>query len=276
MLKEILEYKILSIDDYHLYVYEVVGILAILTIAYIVDLIIKRGLNRSKNLDAGTKYAMRKVLRYLLMGITFFFSTKTLGIDISPLLVGSSVVLVGIGLGLQNLFLDFISGVIVLFERSVRVGDVLDINGVMGKVVKISMRTTKLLTTDNKVIIFPNSFLTKNNLTNYTSSESDDGDNSFSIEIGVDYNSDISKVQKLLIEAALENPNVDSTKQPIARLVNFSDYSLTMRLIFFSDNVFGVGKTQSDVRIAVLKKFRENGVKIPFPITTIDYKPNGN
>lgn len=274
MLKEILEYKILSIGDYHLYVYEVVMISAILTIAYTVDKIIKRALTRSQKLDSGSKYALGKVSYYLLLGVTFFFSTKVLGIDISPLLVGSSVVLVGIGLGLQNLFLDFISGVIVLFERSVRVGDVLDINGVMGKVVKISMRTTKLLTTDNKVIIFPNSFLTKNNLTNYTSS--DGGDNSFSIDVGVDYNSDINKIQQLLIEAALENPNVDSTKQPIARLVNFSDYSLTMRLIFFSDNIFGVGQTQSDVRIAVLKKFRENGVKIPFPITTIDYKPNGN
>lgn len=274
MLKEILETKILSIGSYELHIYEVVMITAILTISFIVEKIIKRALGHSRNLDKGTQYALGKVFHYLLLGITFFLSTRILGIDISPLLVGSSVVLVGIGLGLQNLFLDFISGIIILFERSVRVGDILDINGVMGKVVKISMRTTKLLTTDNKVIIFPNSFLTKNNLTNYTSA--DGGDNSFYIEVGVHYNTDISKVQQLLIESALQNPNVDKTKQPIARLVNFSDYSLTMRLIFFSDNVFGVGQTQSEVRIEVLKKFREHNIAIPFPITTIDYNPNKN
>lgn len=271
MLKEILETKILSIGSYELHIYEVVMITAILSISFVVEKIIKRALSHSRNLDKGTQYALGKVFHYILLGITFFLSTRVLGIDISPLLVGSSVVLVGIGLGLQNLFLDFISGIIVLFERSVRVGDVLDINGVMGKVVRVNMRTTKLLTTDNKVIIFPNSFLTKNNLTNYASTK-EGGDNSFIVEVSVSYDSDIDLVQKILIESALENPNVDSSKMPIARLVDFADSSLRMRLIFFSDNTFGIGQTQSEIRINILRKFRENNITIPFPITTIDYK----
>lgn len=275
MLKDILETKILSIGDYHLHLYELVIAFIIITVGYIVDLMIKRGIAHSQNLDSGTKYAMSKVIRYIFLGISFFFSTRVLGIDISPLLVGSSVILVGIGLGLQNLFLDFISGIIVLFERSIRVGDVLDINGVMGKVVRINIRTTKLLTTDNKVIIFPNSFLTKNNLTNYTSTD-EGGDNSFVVEVGVGYDSNIELVQKILIESALENPNVDSSKKPIARLVDFADSSLKMRLIFYSDNTFGISEIQSEIRITILQKFRENNITIPFPITTIDYKPNKN
>lgn len=275
MLKDILETKILSIGDYHLHLYELVIAFIIITVGYIVDLMIKRGIAHSQNLDSGTKYAMGKVIRYILLGISFFFSTRVLGIDISPLLVGSSVILVGIGLGLQNLFLDFISGIIVLFERSIRVGDVLDINGVMGKVVRINIRTTKLLTTDNKVIIFPNSFLTKNDLTNYTSTD-EGGDNSFVVEVGVGYDSNIELVQKILIESALENPNVDSSKKPIARLVDFADSSLKMRLIFYSDNTFGISEIQSEIRITILQKFRENNITIPFPITTIDYKPNKN
>lgn len=275
MLKDILETKILSIGDYHLHLYELVIAFIIITVGYIVDLMIKRGIAHSQSLDNGTKYAMGKVIRYILLGISFFFSTRVLGIDISPLLVGSSVILVGIGLGLQNLFLDFISGIIVLFERSIRVGDVLDINGVMGKVVRINIRTTKLLTTDNKVIIFPNSFLTKNNLTNYTSTD-EGGDNSFVVEVGVGYDSNIELVQKILIESALENPNVDSSKKPIARLVDFADSSLKMRLIFYSDNTFGISEIQSEIRITILQKFRENNITIPFPITTIDYKPNKN
>lgn len=275
MLKDILETKMLSIGDYHLHLYELVIAFIIITVGYIVDLMIKRGIAHSQNLDSGTKYAMGKVIRYILLGISFFFSTRVLGIDISPLLVGSSVILVGIGLGLQNLFLDFISGIIVLFERSIRVGDVLDINGVMGKVVRINIRTTKLLTTDNKVIIFPNSFLTKNDLTNYTSTD-EGGDNSFVVEVGVGYDSNIELVQKILIESALENPNVDSSKKPIARLVDFADSSLKMRLIFYSDNTFGISEIQSEIRITILQKFRENNITIPFPITTIDYKPNKN
>lgn len=275
MLKDILETKMLSIGDYHLHLYELVIAFIIITVGYIVDLMIKRGIAHSQNLDSGTKYAMGKVIRYILLGISFFFSTRVLGIDISPLLVGSSVILVGIGLGLQNLFLDFISGIIVLFERSIRVGDVLDINGVMGKVVRINIRTTKLLTTDNKVIIFPNSFLTKNDLTNYTSTD-EGGDNSFVVEVGVGYDSNIELVQKILIESALENPNVDSSKKPIARLVDFADSSLKMRVIFYSDNTFGISEIQSEIRITILQKFRENNITIPFPITTIDYKPNKN
>lgn len=272
-IQEILEYKIFSINDYQLFVHDLVGVFVIILLVFIISRLIRSLLSHSKYLDDGSKYALGKISFYILIALAFFFSTKTLGIDISPLLVGSSVILVGIGLGLQNLFLDFISGIIILFDRSVRVGDVLDAEGVMGRVIKVNIRTTKLLTTDNKVIVVPNSILTKNIITNYTATDSG-SDNSFFIEVGVAYDSNIELVQKLLVEAAMEHTPKNPEKPPIARLINFGDSALLMRLIFYTENTFGIGKLQSDIRISILHKFRENNINIPFPITTIDYPQN--
>ena len=156
-LKEFLEYPLLSIHTYTLHMYQVIAVAVVICVSYIVEKISKRIFySKSSRIDKGTKYALHQILYYGIIIVTFLIIMRILGVNISPILVGSSAVLVGIGLGLQNLFLDFISGVIILLDKSVRVGDVLDMNGVMGRVEQISMRTTKILTTDRKTIVFPN------------------------------------------------------------------------------------------------------------------------
>jgi small-conductance mechanosensitive channel len=120
--KEVLEYKIFSLSKYSLTVYEVVGALVILMIGLVVSKIIRRLIYKSERFDLGKKFAFSQVFHYVIVIIMFFLVMKVLGVDISPLLVGSSVILVGIGLGLQNLFLDFISGVIILLDRTIQVG----------------------------------------------------------------------------------------------------------------------------------------------------------
>lgn len=270
ILKEFLEYKLFSIHNYNLYMYEVVAIIAIFVIAFVVDKIIKKLLYKSTKIDGGTKYALHQIFYYLIIIATIFISMRTLGIDISPLLMGSSVILVGIGLGLQGLFLDFISGIIILMERSVRVNDVLDIDGVMGKVIHINMRTTLLQTTDKRIIIFPNSVLTKNKLINYSSHYEL---NSFNIDVGVAYDTDLDLAQKLLIEAANENPKISKVKTPFTRLDSFGDSALNLKLYFLCDDPFDISQIKSEIRINILNKFREHNIIIPYPTTTIDY-PN--
>ncbi|KAF5308022.1 hypothetical protein FQR65_LT18279 [Abscondita terminalis] len=130
---------------------------------------------------------------------------RTLGVDVSPLLLGGSVILVGIGLGLQNLFLDFISGVIILLDRSIKVDDVVEIENVVGKVQQINIRTSTILTRDNKNMIIPNSILTKNKIVNMSY---DDDVANFGISIGVGYDSDVDLVMNLMLEAAKEHPEV--------------------------------------------------------------------
>jgi putative efflux protein len=268
-LKEFLEYPILSIHTYTLHMYQVIAAVVVIGVAYIVEKISKKIFyRRSSQIDKGTRYALHQIVYYGIIIVTFIIVMRIMGVNISPFLVGSSAVLVGIGLGLQNLFLDFISGVIILLDKSVRVGDILDMNGVMGRVEQISMRTTKILTTDRKTIVFPNSYLTKDKLTNYSSH---DAANAFFIDIGVDYKTDMKTVETLLVEAAKENPDISKEREPYIRLNDFADSSLNLRLYFFSDDPFHISHTKSEIRKSILEKFRANNIIIPFPTTTIDF-----
>jgi len=262
-LKEFLEYPLLSIHTYTLHMYQVIGVAVVICVSYIVEKVSKRIFySKSSRIDKGTKYALHQILYYGIIIVTFLIIMRILGVNISPILVGSSAVLVGIGLGLQNLFLDFISGVIILLDKSVRVGDILDMNGVMGRVEQISMRTTKILTTDRKTIVFPNSYLTKDKLSNYSSNEYP---NAFYIEVGVDYSTDIKTAENLLVEAARENPDISKEREPYIRLNDFADSSLNLRLYFFSDDPFHISQTKSEIRKSILEKFRANNIIIPYP-----------
>ncbi|MBP7172637.1 MAG: mechanosensitive ion channel [Cloacibacterium sp.] len=266
-IKEILEYKLFTIHNYELYVYEVLGVLLILVFSFLVDRFAKKILYKSTRIDAGTQYALYQILHYLIIIATFFLSVRTMGMDISPLLVGSGAILVGIGLGLQNLFLDFISGIIILIDRSIKVGDVLDINGIIGRVTEIKMRTTTLITGENKTIVFPNSLLTKDKLINFSYNDSFV---IFNIEVGVDYNTDLEVAKKLLVESAKENKETSTQHEPFVRLEGFGDSSLDLKLYFYSNNLFRASQIRSDIRMAILEKFRKQGINIPYPITTIE------
>ena len=249
--------------------YQVIEVAVMICVSYIVEKISKRIFySKSSRIDKGTKYALHQILYYGIIIVTFLIIMRILGVNISPILVGSSAVLVGIGLGLQNLFLDFISGVIILLDKSINVGDVLDMNGVMGRVEQINIRTTKILTTDGKTIVFPNSYLTKEKLTNYSYHNAA---NAFFIDIGVDYKTDMKTVEILLVEAAKENPDISKEREPYIRLNDFADSSLNLRLYFFSDDPFHISHTKSEIRKSILEKFRANNIIIPFPTTTIDF-----
>lgn len=266
-LKEFLEYHIISVGKYSLTVIEVIGVLIILAVGYFVNYLVKKILYESKKLDGGSKYAFYQIIHYVLIIIVFALTLRTLGVDISPLLVGSSAILVGIGLGLQGLILDFISGVVILVDRSVRVGDILDVNGVMGKVTEIKMRTTKLVTNDFKTMIFPNSHLTKDKLINYSY---ENETVIFTVEVGVHYQSDLELIKKLLIESATENPEISTTQKPFVRLENFGDSSLDLKLYFYTATPYRSSQIRSDVRVAILEKFRKNNINIPYPISTLE------
>jgi small-conductance mechanosensitive channel len=265
--KEVLEYQVFSLGKYSLTVYEVLGALIIVILGIVVSKFTKKIIYKSEKLDFGKKFAFSQILNYLIVIIIFFLVMKMLGVNISPLLVGSGAILVGIGLGLQNLFLDFISGVIILFDRSIQAGDIIDIDGTIGKVQEIKMRTTTVLTRDNKNIIFPNSILTKNKLVNFSHN---DEIVSFDIAVGVHYDSDLELVEKLMKEAALENEGVLEDPPPVVRLEGFGDSSLDIKMYYNSKNLFKQPAIRSSVRKSVLKKFRENNINIPYPIRTLE------
>ena len=265
---EILEYQVFSIGRYSLSVYEILAAVLVVLLAIVINKLAKKLIYKSEKVAIGKKFAISQILYYIIFIITTIMVMKSLGVDISPLLLGSGAILVGIGLGLQNLFLDFISGVIILFDRSVQIGDIIEIDGIIGEVKEISMRTTTVETRERKSIIYPNSRLTKDKLINFSH-------NSpaviFVIDVGVHYDTDMDLAIKLLKDAAFDNEAVLKDKPIIVRLENFGDSSLDLKLYYYSIKLFSAPQVRSDIRMAVLKKFRENNINIPYPIRTLEF-----
>ena len=265
---EILEYQVFSIGKYSLSIYEILAAILVILFAVLFNKLAKKLIYKSEKVAIGKKFAISQILYYIIFIIAAIMVMKSLGVDISPLLLGSGAILVGIGLGLQNLFLDFISGVIILFDRSVQMGDIIEIDGTIGEVKEISMRTSTVETRERKSIIYPNSLLTKDKLINFSH-------NSpaviFIIDVGVHYDTDMELAIKLLKEAASENESVLKDKPIIVRLENFGDSSLDLKLYYYSIELFSAPQVRSDIRMAILKKFRENNINIPYPIRTMDF-----
>ena len=269
-LKEILEYHIFSLGKYSLTVYQLISSAVIVLVGLGIVHVFKSLIYKSEKIDVGKKFAFAQILKYIIIVFTAILAFRTLGVDVSPLLLGGSVILVGIGLGLQNLFLDFISGVIILLDRSIKVDDVVEIENVVGKVQQINIRTSTILTRDNKSMIIPNSILTKNKIVNMSY---DDDVANFGIVIGVGYDSDVNLVMKLMLDAAKEHPEVFQERPAVARLSNFGDSSLDFSLFFNSRYLFKAEAIKSDLRLSILNKFKENNIDIPFPIRTL-YTPD--
>jgi small-conductance mechanosensitive channel len=215
-----------------------------------------------KKVDPSTQYAINQLLTYILFVIAVFIALENLGLQMTLLWGGAAALLVGIGLGLQQTFNDLISGIILLFERTVEVGAVVQIDGEVGRVRKIGLRTSIVETRDNQAIIVPNSKLIVDIVRNWNHN---DDKVRFTVKVGVAYGSDTEIVKELLIKCALEHPRVLHEPSPFVRFLNFGDSSLEMELHFWSNDLMPIENIKSDIRFAIDKVFREKGITIPFP-----------
>ena len=222
----------------------------------------KRGISRAARIDSAKKYAVYSLIKYCAVVFAFIISLQILGLNISVLLAGSAALLVGVGLGLQNLFSDFISGIILLADASVKVDDVIEVNGLVCRVQEINLRTTTVLTRDDKYIILPNSDLTRNQLINWTHSSVP---SRFQVEVGVDYSSDVKQVMLLLKKSLEDQEGVLRDPEPFVRFTGFGDSSLNFALIFWSAEDFRVENVMSEIRVKIFELFTQNNLTIPFP-----------
>jgi small-conductance mechanosensitive channel len=185
-----------------------------------------------------------------------------MGVDITAVFAASAALLIGVGLALQTLFQDIISGVFILVDQTVHVGDIIELDGKVGRVEDIKLRTTRAVTIDNKVLIIPNHLYLTNTLYNWTENGTITREN---VEVGVAYGSDTTLVKKLLLEVADEHEDVYKHPEAIVLFTNFGDSSLDFRLIFTLNDSFQSGIPKSEIRFAIDKKFREHNISIPFP-----------
>lgn len=272
VINKILEFVLISAGNYKLRVISLFLILLIIVITKVLLWLIKKSLFRKrklKNFDEGNTYALYQIIKYILWVLAIGFILETIGVKVTLLIAGSAALLVGIGLGLQQTFNDVISGIILLSERSIKINDVLEIDGDVVKIQEIGLRTSKGLNTDDISIIIPNSLITTNKVINWSHQSKK---TRFRIDVGVTYGSDVELVLKILEESAFEHPDIYDRKLTEARLVNFGNSSLDFQVLFFSKNIFRINKVKSDIRKIINKKFIQNNITIPFPQIDVHLK----
>jgi len=225
-------------------------------------LVIERLLEHT-SLDQGARQAVGTISRYFILFIGFLVILQTVGINLTTLNVLAGAVGIGVGFGLQNVASNFISGLIILLERPIKVGDRVEVDDINGRVISVGARSTHIKTNDNMTIIIPNSKFITENVINWSYGG---GKVRFRIPVGVSYDTDIDLVKRLLLEVAAGNADVLNDPKPNVRLVEFGDNSLNLELWVWSEKKLHRRRVLfSDLNFAILKKFRENGVEIPFP-----------
>jgi small-conductance mechanosensitive channel len=213
-------------------------------------------------IEEGTRYTFRRIIELTFILIGAIIAFQSIGINLSGLAVIFGLLSVGIGFGLQNITSNFVAGLILLFERPIKVGDRVTVGGIEGDVMEINFRSTTVRSLNNIDIIVPNSEFVSSQVINWSH-----GDRKIrlDIEVGVSYQSDLDTVLRSLKEVALENPEILRNPEPDVHLREFGDSSWNMKLRIWIDNPKRHPVVRSDINCAIVRKFRENGVEIPFP-----------
>ena len=217
---------------------------------------------KKKKINTGSQYAINKLLTYLIFVMAIMAMLQYLEVNLTVLFGGAAALLVGVGLGLQQTFNDLISGIILLFERTVEVGDIVDMRGLVGTVKKIGVRTSLVETRDSVSVIVPNSKLVGDNVVNWSHF---DNRARFKINIGVAYGSDTALVKNILLEVVTKHSKVLRRPVPEVWFANFGDSALDFELFFWSRELMGIERVKSDLRFAIDLRFREENISIPFP-----------
>jgi len=272
-LKNILQYDILEFDDVNISVYHIVLIVIIFFILLGLLRLIKRFLKKAVKkgkVEAGSVYSIYQIVKYFIWVFYFIIALQTVGFNLTVLLAGSAALLVGLGLGIQQLFNDYASGIIMLFERNVKIGDIMELEDkTVGKVIFIGLRTSKIETRNNIVLIIPNHKFINEKIINWSHIEAD---TRFDLKVGVAYGSDVELVKEILLKVAVNHSAINKNPEPSVLFKDFGDSSLDFALMFWTKETWRIEPIRSDLRFAIDKAFRENSVEIPFPQTDVHIK----
>ena len=273
-INNIIEFELLNIGKYSLTMGIILTVLFAVTFTRLILWIVGKIILRNKKLkkfEEGNLHSLFQITKYVIWIFAILIILDTIGIKLNVLLAGSAALLVGVGLGLQNTFNDFISGIILLFEGSIKVGDILEIDDDVVKIQKIGLRTSEAMNRDDIVTILPNSLITTTKVTNWSHQSKK---TRFRVNVGVAYGSDVKLVLEILKKSAMEHPEIKDREFINVRFLNFGKSSLDFELLFFSKNIFRIENVKSEIRIIINEKFIENNITIPFPQLDLHLKSN--
>ena len=272
-LKNILQYKIIEFGDVQISVYHIFLIVLIFFLLFGLLRLIKRVLKKAVKkgrVEAGSVYSIYQIIKYFIWVFYFIVALQTVGFNLTVLLAGSAALLVGLGLGIQQLFNDYASGIIMLFERNVKIGDIMELEDkTVGKVIFIGLRTSKIETRNNIVLIIPNHKFINDSIINWSHIEAD---TRFDLKVGVAYGSDVELVKEVLLKVAQNHSDINKNPEPTVLFKDFGDSSLDFSLMFWTKRTWRIEPIRSDLRFAIDKAFRENRIEIPFPQTDVHIK----
>ncbi|SNZ00214.1 mechanosensitive ion channel family protein [Flagellimonas pacifica] len=258
-----------------------IGLLLLLAVASVVTKFLLKWvrylLTRKMEQEDKQKFSsVFKFTNYVIYLIVVLVTLSAAGIDITIVITASAALFVGLGLALQELFQDILGGIFIIVDKSLQVGDIVEVDGKVGKVFEIKLRTTRAITRDDKVIIIPNHKFISDIIHNYTQNHRTTRE---SVNVGVAYGSNVDMVTKLLEEVAHEQKQVLKNPKPFVLFDDFGDSALLFSLHFFTNDSFRDPKIKSDIRYKINAKFKENNVSIPFPQRDVhitqDQKPLG-
>lgn len=225
--------------------------------------VLETQLGRVDGMTPAARVLVGKVVRIALLTIAVLVGLTSIGIDFTAVAVFSGAIGVGIGFGLQKVVSNLISGMILLLDRSIKPGDVIEIGEAYGWISKLGARYAAIVTRDGKEYLIPNEDLITQQVVNWSFS---DRAVRLKIGVGVSYQSDVRKALELMMEAAQENDRVLKAPPPATRLIGFGDSSVDLELrIWVNDPEAGVVNVASDVRLAIWDKFHAEGIEFPFP-----------
>jgi small-conductance mechanosensitive channel len=221
---------------------------------------------RRSDIDSGSQYAINQLVMYVIYVVAFLLAMERLVSDMSIIYGGLAALLVGVGLGLQQTFNDFFSGLVLLFERNVMVGDMLEIDGQVGKVLKIGLRASRIETKNSVSMLVPNSKLVNQAVINWTHN---DDIVRFELPLTISFGEDPSKIDQILIQAADEHSDILKQPAPFVRLNDFSDKGLLFTLYFFTVEAMKAEDIKSDLRLRIKRDFQQH--QINMPLNSVDY-----
>lgn len=217
---------------------------------------------RNTNFEEGTRFMVMRLVRTVVYFLVIVVALDTAGIDLTVFWASSAALLVGVGIGLQNFFNDVVSGFVLLFEGGLRVGDELEVDGMMVRVERIDLRSTRVITRFGNLIVIPNGLISGQTVRNFTQ-----GENAtlIQLDVGVAYGSDVERVKAILLEAANAEELVIKKPQTAVLFNDFGESSLQFTVYFWIEKPFMRKLISSNIRFRIDEAFRANGIRIPFP-----------
>ena len=248
------------------------SILIVIFVFFITSIFLKlfkRLIYRTLTNDAKVKFkSIFSFFNYFIYTIVILLTLQNNGVNLSSIFAPAAALLVGVGLALQTFIQDIISGIFILVDQSVHVGDIIEVDGQVGRVENIKLRTTRAVTRENKVLIIPNHKFLTSILFNWT--ENGVITKEF-VQVGVSYKSDPEKVKRILIDVAKAHEIILKDPEPFVLFEDFADSALLFQLYFGINSSFASNVVKSDLRFAIFEALKKEGIEIPFPQRTLHF-----